>query len=1048
MILLRFDRFLLIFDICKAFLSIGLNECDQNRLMCLWYNNIEEDDYSIVAFRSRRLSFGLRCSPALLMLALYKMLVLDDHEEDSVNKLARAVYNTIYMDNGSFSCNDNKLLKVSFEKLITLFAKYKFSLQQFYTNDVETQKYINKECNVNDDCNQPVKLFGLTWHRDSDTLSPVKPYLDKEADTKRKILSSLNAIYDIMGIYIPILLRARLFVQKLQTDNALKWDTKIPAESQREWTNVCKQVNAVPVMQLNRFVGERTDEYELIAFSDASRDACGCVIYLKSVKTNSVSYLQASSKLFGANMKKKSIPCLEIYAVYYGVEHLVDTYDSLAGESIVSPIKIVDVKLFTDSMVCIHWMNSYVNDFDKLRGMSVFVKNKIRKIDELCTKFSVTFRHTAGQTNPADCTTKPYSPKALSKLRYYDGPSFLVDETVVASDVYVVIPNPQVDAVDEVQAHTAITDSSDRSLPPAAISGQSQANDGVAVHQCDDEQEATKDHLIPTDKYSSFNFLVNVYKNVIKFVDKLKCKIKSVPDSTQSYRKRAIDLLISREQKTHFPEVFDYFKSPKKRNLPPIVSRMNLYVDSCGVIRVKSKFGKNVSYNPILMPKKSALTDLVIVHVHERLAHAGLYAVLREIRREFYILHYFSVIRRVLKSCVICRRLNERPIKLNQSNYRSFRTDPNQIAFRDLFLDFAGPYSIKLCGQKRKVWLLIITCTWSRAVNLKVCLSANTQDFIRAIQLHIYDHGMFTLCVSDLGSQIQCGTSAIEKFLNDVEFKEFLETNGAESLSFQNYPKGNSSLGSMVECCVKQVKHLIQKSIRTLVLDYFDFSFLVEKAISLINKRPIAFKSTLRSLAPDEIPQVITPEMIIRGYETMGVNVVPELHIENDDDDNSPTYSDLPSHTRLQFSKMNKARSNLLEVYHREFLCTLVDQAVDKCDRYKPVLHKMLRVGDIVLLVEKTSKRYMYPMGRVVEVQKNDLGEVTAAYIVKGATRERVYRHASSLILLLSAPDEAGQTMEVNAEQPAPDSADVAMRQPRRAALMAKEKISAQAHAN
>ena len=40
-------------------------------------------------------------------------------------------------------------------------------------------------------------------------------------------------------------------------------------------------------------------------------------------------------------------------------------------------------------------------------------------------------------------------------------------------------------------------------------------------------------------------------------------------------------------------------------------------------------------------------------------------------------------------------------------------------------------------------------------------------------------------------------------------------------------------------------------------------------------------------------------------------------------------------------------------------------------------------------------------MGRVSDVETNDLDEVTAARVFKGDTRETVYRHASSLILLL-----------------------------------------------
>lgn len=80
--LLRFDSCLLCFDLKQAFLSIALNPVDQNRLLFLWYRNVEKNDFTIIGYKSLRLAFGLRCSPALLMLAMYKLLVLDT-EDDS-----------------------------------------------------------------------------------------------------------------------------------------------------------------------------------------------------------------------------------------------------------------------------------------------------------------------------------------------------------------------------------------------------------------------------------------------------------------------------------------------------------------------------------------------------------------------------------------------------------------------------------------------------------------------------------------------------------------------------------------------------------------------------------------------------------------------------------------------------------------------------------------------------------------------------------------------------------------------------------------------------
>ena len=98
---------------------------------------------------------------------------------------------------------------------------------------------------------------------------------------------------------------------------------------------------------------------------------------------------------------------------------------------------------------------------------------------------------------------------------------------------------------------------------------------------------------------------------------------------------------------------------------------------------------------------------------------------------------------------------------------------------------------------------------------------------------------------------------------------------------------------------------------------------------------------------------------------------------------------------------MRKVRSSLHDLYSDEYLYKLIVQATDKRNRYKPVKHKTLNVGDIVLVKETNCKPSHYPMAIVRKLQVNDLGETTGAVLFKGATRELIKKHSSTLILLL-----------------------------------------------
>ena len=96
-------------------------------------------------------------------------------------------------------------------------------------------------------------------------------------------------------------------------------------------------------------------------------------------------------------------------------------------------------------------------------------------------------------------------------------------------------------------------------------------------------------------------------------------------------------------------------------------------------------------------------------------------------------------------------------------------------------------------------------------------------------------------------------------------------------------------------------------------------------------------------------------------------------------------------------------------------------------------------------------------MGRVKEVEYNRLGEAVSAYVFKGSTKELVYRHVTSLILLLSMDglEDVGETKTTNHINPGSidestnqeNANNRGRRQPvRKAAQICKRKLKDQAN--
>ena len=98
--------------------------------------------------------------------------------------------------------------------------------------------------------------------------------------------------------------------------------------------------------------------------------------------------------------------------------------------------------------------------------------------------------------------------------------------------------------------------------------------------------------------------------------------------------------------------------------------------------------------------------------------------------------------------------------------------------------------------------------------------------------MHRYERGKFSKSFSNARTSVWgafqhsirlvvqlCQDVTLLKKLSDCNTKSFLSTNGIQNIDISQYPKGNSSLGGMVENCVKQCKRLIYGSIRNNIVN-------------------------------------------------------------------------------------------------------------------------------------------------------------------------------------------------------------------------------------
>ena len=110
------------------------------------------------------------------------------------------------------------------------------NLREWISNNSEVNKVIDSVDSV---CCDTVKVLGHNWVMESDSISLTKPNIPLESThpTKRSVLKEIAAVFDPLGLFSPILLKGKLFLQSLWCKH-LDWDDSIENEDSKQWSTI------------------------------------------------------------------------------------------------------------------------------------------------------------------------------------------------------------------------------------------------------------------------------------------------------------------------------------------------------------------------------------------------------------------------------------------------------------------------------------------------------------------------------------------------------------------------------------------------------------------------------------------------------------------------------------------------------------------------------------------------------------------------------------------------------------------------------------------
>ena len=262
-------------------------------------------------------------------------------------------------------------------------------------------------------------------------------------------------------------------------------------------------------------------------------------------------------------------------------------------------------------------------------------------------------------------------------------------------------------------------------------------------------------------------------------------------------------------------------------NIPTLVSNLNLFLDSNGILRSKGRISKCLYfnydvYNPVLLPKGNKFTSLFIKHCHAKVQHMGTGTTLNYLRQQgVWIPRGLTAVKAEINNCTICKKYNalayKYPKVADMSKHQMNLVKP----FNHVGVDYMGHFWVKdeVSGGTVKMFVLIFTCLNIRTVYFELLPDMSTRNFVLAFQRFCNMYSLPQILYSNNAKTFIKGGSILESSLQAKEFQDELERLDIRHIRIPLY---SAWVGSAWERLMRVLKNCLFKTIGRSRLSYFE----------------------------------------------------------------------------------------------------------------------------------------------------------------------------------------------------------------------------------
>ena len=809
---------------------------------------------------------------------------------------------------------------------------------------------------------ETTSVLGMIWNQGSDTLE-LANRIPMRSFTKRGVISTVNSVYDPIGMGSPVTLAGRLIQRGALTlpDSAnsagLSWDEPLPAEYFARWDEWIKSLDHLDLLKVPRSYYPINlspgCSQELHIFVDASLVAIGYVIFIRTIDHHNVyiNFVTAGSKL--APRAATSVPRLELCGALQGSKAAYEVRRELG-------ISHSKCHYYTDSRVIIGYL------LNRKRHFKRYVSRRVDLIANLTA--DAPWAYVATRQNPADLACRPHTPEQLARSSWLSGPEFLADPSFSPSPPSTLIDYgdlPEIDPSPVISCKVGITSHQDLTIL------------GTIVRECG----SLKKILGVTQVSLALLHSLDVCRQ------KMGVQLAPRPPYLHVSKRDSVSrIILDCQMETSVADLASSGLSP--------------FVDDFGIIRVGGRIRHSFlpfdGKHPIVIPGDHPLGLRIIAHYHEEKHHQGRSITMSAVRAAgYYIVKCRPLVDKFIRNCVVCRRLRGQPrvpLMGDLPQTRLEETPPFTYVGIDLFGPFCVTEGIKTrrTPGNKKAWGVVFLCLVCRAVHVEVVMGLDAVSFRNSLRRFIALRGVPRSIYSDNGTNLV----AVKRQMEDSSSFSALEAEAKRwEIDWITSPPLASHFGGSWERCIGSIRKILdacmmQLGYRAISRDELDTLF--KECMAIINSTPLYDACTV-----EEFPRLITPQQLMTLKDAPNP---PELERFGE--------ADLNAYGGRRWRRVQHLSDEFFRRWRDSYLATLQKRAKWKSCRPN------LTPGDLVLLKDKLAQRNAWKTGIVSSVSPSKDGVVRSCYV---RTTSGIFRRAVADLVLL----QPSVSTDVNSESSA-----------------------------